>query len=240
MHITSGKLHHVTMSPGHLVMFACIRGSFLLILLAACAGQQPAPVAVLQAAPLPSGWQPVELPGLQLALPAEWSMLTATDTDQSAAIDALAAQHPQLEALLRSAAADLAAGNLELLAVDLAPAASGTSGYPASIRVGRQTYDAEVALDAVGDANERDLRSTPAFAAITREPVRIGEHAAERLRSQLSLSDKSGEPLTLTFEQYLLVSGRDVVVLTFAAAEDNAARYRGTWDGVLSTLRLEP
>jgi len=48
--------------------------------------------------------------------------------------------------------------------------------YPASVRVGRQTYRAEITLD----------------------------------------------------------------VVTFAAAEESAARYRGTWDGVLSTLRLEP
>lgn len=219
-------------------VFAYLCGSFLL--LAACAGQEPAPVAVLQAAPLPSGWQPIELSASQLALPAGWSVLTAAELDQSAAIDELTAQHPELEALLQSSAAELAAGNLELLAVDLAPADGDGSAYPASVRVGQQTYNAEVTLDAVGDANENELRSTPAFTAVLREPVRIGEHAAERIRSQLSLSDPAGRPLTLVFEQYLLVSGKNVVVVTFAAAQESAARYRATWDGVLSTLRLAP
>jgi hypothetical protein len=213
----------------------------LIGVLSGCGGQSgPPPVATIAAAALPADWQRIELPQTRLALPPQWAVTAAEDVDLSGAIEEAAAQNPQLQALLRSGQADLAAGAIELIAYDLDPANLGETTYPTNIRIGRQSYPQPPALTAVSDVNEQDLKGNASFRDVERAPVELSGRPATRLRSKLQINDSTGNPLALALEQYLLIDGNDVYIITFTMPEQQQTRYRSIFDQILATLQFDP
>jgi hypothetical protein len=197
------------------------------------------PVATIAAAALPTNWQRIDLPQLALALPPEWAVTAAEDLDLSGAIEEVAAQNPQLQALLERGQVDLASGALQLIAYDLDPASLSAAAYPANLRIGRQSYPQPPALASVSDVNEQDLKSNPSFREVQRAPVELSGHPATRLTSRLQINDSTGNPLDLALEQYLLVEGSDVYIISFTLAEGQQPRYRSIFDQILATLQLK-
>lgn len=217
--------------PGWLLLLA--------LALSGCGNTPPPPAVTIAAAPLPAGWQQSPLPSGSIALPPDWGLVAAQDTDMSAAIAEAAAQNPDLEAVLSRGQAELATGTVQLIAVDLVADAQDQSAYPTNVRLGRQQFQEAPTLNAVSDANEQDLRNTAGFSDVQRTPVQLADRPATRLASKLTINDAVGAPLVLAVEQYVLVKDTDLYIITFSASETNAARYRATYDQILATLRLD-
>jgi hypothetical protein len=212
----------------------------LIWLLCSCGSSAtPAPAATIAAGSLPDGWQQVDVPPVSLALPDEWAFSDPGDLDAGGAITQMASQNPQLQTVLEQGRAALVAGQIQLIAYDLDPERIGDSGFPTNVRLGRQSLPEALTLDKVSDVNERDLRNTAGFSEVQRTPVAIGNLAATRLTSTLEIKDPLGEPLLLAFEQYLLVSGKDLFVLTFTSPAGQSPSYRSVFDQILGTLRIE-
>lgn len=211
----------------------------LMCLLSACGSSAPpAPTATIAVAPLPAGWQPLTLPQLEVAIPAEWTPLAAGDVDYTEAAGQLGERNPQLAEALQRAQAELGTGNVMLIAFDLRPDQINQVGYPANLRIGRQSYEQPPNLNEISDVNERDLTQTAGFSDVQRTPIQIGETPATKLWSKLQLSDTTETPLTLIVEQYLMVHSTDVFIISFTVPESTAAQYRTTFDQILATLRF--
>lgn len=210
----------------------------LLVSLSACASaSQPAPVATISAAALPADWQQIQIPDATLALPPAWAPVAPDTLDLSESITAMAAENPDLQAALEQGRAELTAGQVQLIAYDLVPDNLGDTGFPTNLRIGRQTYPDAPDPQEVADVNEQDLRATAGFSDIQRTPVTIGDTPATRLTSILAVKNDVG-PLRLAIEQYIIVIGPDVFVLTFTTPQDKHAMYRPTFDQILATLRV--
>ncbi|HEX6287566.1 MAG TPA: hypothetical protein VFZ66_00170 [Herpetosiphonaceae bacterium] len=223
-------------SPGrwlvHLVVIA--------LLLSSCgSAARPAPAATIAAGPLPADWQRVDLPQLSLALPPEWAVTDAADVDLSSAVTEMAGQNPQLKTALEQGRAALTSGQVQLIAYDLDPARIGESGFPTNVRLGRHVFPDAPAPETVADVNEQDLRQTPGFSEVQRASVAIGDLTATRLTSKLQINDVAGQPLALALEQYLLINGNDLYVLTFTTPTDRQQSYRAVFDQILGTVRVE-
>lgn len=211
----------------------------LLIFLAGCGGSAtPAPVATIAAAPLPADWQPLELPEVTLAIPPEWIANAAGDLDVETAATEMAGQNPQLATLLNQSRVALASGEIELIAYDVDLARSDPTGFPANLRIGQQTFATAPALGDVSEANERQLRETPAFTNVDRATVLVGPTTATRLRSTLQIADPTGQPLQLALEQYLLLRDKTLIVVTLTTTVGQQPLYRATFDGIMATVQL--
>lgn len=211
-----------------------------LLLLSSCgSAAAPAPAATIAAGSLPNDWQQIDLPPVSLALPAEWSITDASMIDPSSAVTEMAGQNPQLKTVLEQGRAALVSGQIQMIAYDLELERLSETGFPASVRLGRQTFPEAPALDTVSDVNEQDLRNTPGFSEVVRTPVAIGNLDATRLTSTLEIKDAIGDPLALVFEQYVLVSRNDVFVLTFTVPAEVQPSYREVFDQILGTLRID-
>jgi hypothetical protein len=209
-------------------------------ILAACStSTQPAPQATIAAAALPADWQRIQQPQFSLALPPEWTVTSAEEMNVADAVNEMAAQNPQLKAVLEQGRAALISGQVQLLAFDLNPERIDISGFPTNIRIGRQTVANPAVLEQVADVNEQDLRNTPGFSEVKRTPVLVSGVPATRLTSQLQVNDTAGQPLTLAVEQYLLVDNKEVFVITLTTPHAQQEAYRTTFDQILATLRLK-
>ncbi|PLS77153.1 MAG: hypothetical protein CYG59_25375, partial [Chloroflexi bacterium] len=111
---------------------------FMIVLIAGCGSTPaPAPTATIAAAPLPADWQRVELAELSLALPPEWVLTAAEELDVNDAVTEMAAQNPELKALLDQGRTALGSGQVQLIAFDVAPERIDPSGFPTNLRVGQ-------------------------------------------------------------------------------------------------------
>lgn len=198
-----------------------------------------APVATIAAAALPADWQRIELPQATLALPPQWAVTAADEVDLIGTLEEASAQNPQLRALLERGQTELASGTVQLIAYDLDPANLGATAYPTNLRIGRQSYPEPPSLAAVADVNEQDLKGNTSFREVQRAPVELSGRPATRLTSKLQVNDSTGNPLDLALEQYLLVDGSDVYIITFTAPADQQPRYRSTFDQILATLQFK-
>jgi hypothetical protein len=211
----------------------------VVLLLAACSpSAPPEPIAAIPAAATPADWQEIELESLSLALPPAWTVTLADAIDSSPPIDDLIERNPQLAAIVREGEAALRAGQIELVAYDLDPAALDDGDIPTSLRVGSQRSETPPSADQVADANEAQLRATPGFSNVERAPISLGDTAATRLTSTLTITDTAGEPLAFHSEQYLIVDDATVQILSFTLPESNRARSRPVLDQILATVRL--
>ena len=211
-----------------------------LLLLSGCGSSAaPAPEATIATGALPNDWQQIDLPPVSLALPAEWAITDASMIDPTSAVTEMASQNPQLQTVLEQGHAALVSGQIQMIAYDLEPERLSETGFPTNVRLGRQTFPEAPALDKVSDVNEQDLRNTTGFSEVQRTPVAIGNLDATRLTSKLELKDAIGNPLALAFEQYLLVKGNEVFVLTFTAPAEVQPNYRTVFDQILGTLRID-
>ncbi len=214
---------------------------FMIVLIAGCGSTPaPAPTATIAAAPLPADWQRVELAELSLALPPEWVRTAAEDLDVSDAVTEMAAQNPELQALLDQGRTALGSGKVQLIAFDVAPERIDPSGFPTNLRVGQQTFAEAVSLAAISDANEQELRTTAGFSAVERAAVMLGEQPATRLRSRLQINNAVGAPMQLILEQYLLLRGQELFIVTLTTPTGREQTYRPIFDQILATIRLKP
>jgi hypothetical protein len=212
----------------------------VIALLCSCGSSAaPAPAATIAAGSLPDDWQQVDVPPVSLALPAEWAFTDPGDLDAGGAVTAMAGQNPQLQTVLEQGRSALVAGQIQLIAYDLDPERIGERGFPTNVRLGRQSFPEAPTLDKVSDVNEQDLRNTAGFSEVQRTPVAIGNLDATRLTSKLEIKDALGEPLVLASEQYLLVRGNDLFVLTFTTPAEQLPSYRPIFDQILGTLRID-
>ena len=213
----------------------------VIVLIAGCgATPAPTPTATIAAAPLPTDWQHIQLRELSLALPPEWVLTAAEDLDVSDAVTEMAAQNPELQALLDQGRTALGAGQVQLIAFDVAPERIDPSGFPTNLRVGQQSFAEAVSLAAVSDANEQELRTTAGFSAVERAAVMLGEHPATRLRSTLQINNSVGDPMQLMLEQYLVPRGQELFIVTLTTPAGREQIYRAIFDQILATIRLEP
>jgi hypothetical protein len=178
----------------------------------------------------------MDVPPVSLALPPEWIVTDAAAIDPSTAVTEMANQNPQLKSVLEQGRAALVSGQVQLIAYDLDP--ESAASFPTNVRLGRQTLPEPPQLPKVSDINEQDLRKTPGFNDVQRAPVAIGDLPATRLTSTLQINDPAGQPL-LAFEQYLMVSGNDVLLLSFTMPQNRQQQYRVIFDQILSTVRIE-
>jgi hypothetical protein len=210
------------------------------MLLSSCGSSaQPAPAATIAAGALPTDWQRLDVPPVSLALPPEWIVTDAAAIDPSSAVTEMANQNPQLKSVLEQGRAALASGQVQLIAYDLAVERMGETNFPTNFRLGRQSLPEPPQLANVSDINEQDLRKTPGFSDVQRTPVALGNLPATRLTSTLQINDPAGQPLSLAFEQYLLTSGNDVLILSFTTPQNRREQYRAIFDQILSTVRID-
>lgn len=213
----------------------------LIVVLSGCSGgSTPPPVATIAAATLPDDWQRIDQPQLTLALPPQWSVIAAEDVDLSGAIEEAAAQNPELQSLLERGQAELVSGVVQVIAFDLDPANLGAAAYPANLRIGRQSYPEPPTLAAVSDVNEQELKGNASFREVQRAPVELSGRSATRLTSKLQINDSTGNSLPLALEQYLLIEGSDVYIVSFTVPEEQQPTYRSTLDQILATLQFKP
>ncbi len=214
--------------------------SFVSVLIAGCGSTPaPTPTATIVAAPFPADWQRVELPALSLALPPEWVLTAAEDLDVSDAVTEMATRNPELKALLDQGRTALGSGQVQLIAFDVTPERIDPSGFPTNLRIGQQSFAEAVSLIAISDANEQELRTTAGFSRVERAAVMLGEQPATRLRSTLQINNAVGEPIQLMLEQYLVLRGRELFIVTFTTPSEREQSYRPIFDQILATIRLE-
>jgi hypothetical protein len=205
--------------------------------LVGCGSAPPAaPAATIAAAPLPGDWQRIDTPQFAVAVPPQWTAMTSEDANIVAGAE-LVAQNPDLGTLIDRGMAELAAGQVVLVAYDLDP--DNATGFTTNLRIGRQTFEEAPALEQIASANQQDLEAQAGFSAIERATVTIGDASAVRLNSKLALNDAVGQPLTLAMEQYLVIDENNVYVITFTVPDNQRAAYRATFDTILSTLRFK-
>jgi hypothetical protein len=211
-----------------------------MLLVVGCSGSAaPVPEATIAAAPLPADWQRIELQHLSFALPAEWAVTSPEDIDVSEATTEMAAQNPQLKALLEQGRVALQSGQVQIIAYDVAPERADESGFPTNVRIGQQQFPQTPTLNEISDANERELRETAGFSNVQRAAVTLGGTPATRLQSSLQINDGLGQPIDLALEQYLLLNGKDLQIITLTTPARQQQTYRPIFDQILTTLRIE-
>lgn len=211
------------------------------LLLSGCGSTAPTtPAATIAAVSLPADWQRVDLRQVSLALPPDWMTTTPDNLDVGSVVDQMASQNPQLKAALDRGRVALGSGQVQLIAYDLAPTDMDQTGFPPNLQIGRQQYSEAPDLANVAAVNEEDLRKTTGVSDVQRTPVSLAGKPSTRLTSKLQLNDVSGQPLKLAVEQYLLVEGNTVFVISITAPEARPASYRKTLDQILGTLRFTP
>lgn len=213
----------------------------VIVSLAGC-GSTPSqpPAATIAAAPLPADWQRVDVRELSLALPPEWVLTSPEELDVSGAVTEMAAQNPQLQTLLEQGQVALGSGQVQLIAYDVAPERIDATGFPTNLRVGQQTFTDAPALSAVSDANEQELRATAGFSDVERATALLGDQQTTRLRSTLRVNNPLGEPIQLALEQYLVLRGKELYIMTLTTPAGQQEFYRPIFDQILATMRLEP
>lgn len=214
--------------------------TFCMLLIVGCGGATtPPPEATIAAAPLPADWQRIDLQRMTLALPPEWAVTSPEDIDVSEATTEMATQNPQLKALLEQGRVALQSGQMQIIAYDVAPERVDESGFPTNLRIGQQQFPQAPTLSEVSDANEQELRATAGFSNVQRTPVLLGGTAATRLQSSLQIKDGLGQPVDLALEQYLLLNGKDLQIITLTTPARQQQTYRPIFDQILTTLRVE-
>jgi hypothetical protein len=217
-----------------LVMFV-----YMLVTVACGGSTTPPPEATIVAAPLPTDWQRIDLPRITLALPPEWAITSPEDIDGSEATTEMAAQNPQLKTLLEQGRVALQSGQVQIIAYDVAPERADESGFPTNLRIGQQQFAQAPTLNEVSDANEQQLRTTAGFSNVQRAGVLLGGTPATRLQSSLQINDGLGQPIDLALEQYLLLNGTDLQIVTLTTPARQQQMYRPIFDQILTTLRNE-
>ncbi len=201
-------------------------------LLAAC--DQSAPVVTT--APLPAGWQTVRQSGLSLALPPEWEVLAAEDSSFPSALDELVRENPRLETVAEQARTAVASGEVKLLAFDLAPE-DALPNFTTNLSIGHQQMDQSVSLRAAVAANERQLREN-GFGEVQSATPKLNGVDLGRLSSTLTIQDAAGEPLQLSFEQFIVLAPGQQHILTFTTSVDQRERMLPVFEQIVSTFQV--
>ncbi len=200
----------------------------------------PLPTAITPnyGAPEPD-WREYSLPEdmLALALPQTWQKVDAASGMLGGTLQTLGRQHSALAELVDSSHASLAAQSIRFFAFDFAPD-SVASGFMTNVSLLRQTLSSNVALEEFAAANVRELEKIAQVSGqVEQEAVQLPAAGTLRLRYQLVLQGKSGDPLELSLTQYLLVKGANAYVLTFATTPSQAEAYRPIFERIGRSLR---
>ena len=203
----------------------------LLWLLAACGRSAP----VVTSAPLPTGWQFIEQSGVSLALPPDWEVLAAEDSSFPSAMEELVRENPQLAVVADQAREAVAGGQVKVLAFDLAPE-DALANFTTNLSIGRQTLEQAISLDAAAQANGQQLREN-GFGDVQSSTRQLGGTDMAHLSSTLPIQDAAGEPLTLAFEQFIVLEPAQQHILTFTTAADQRERMLPIFEQIVATFQ---
>lgn len=202
-------------------------------LLVACGRSAP----VVTSAPLPTGWQVIKQSGVTLALPPEWEVLAPEDSSFPSAMEELVRENPQLASVADQARGAVAGGQVKVLAFDLAPE-DALANFTTNLSIGRQPLERAVSLDAAAQANEQQLREN-GFGDVQSTTRKLGGTDMAHLSSTLPIQDAAGEPLTLAFEQFIVLEPTQQHILTFTTAADQRERMLPVFDQIVATFQAE-
>ncbi len=184
-------------------------------------------------------WREYNLPEdmLALALPQTWQKVDAASGMLGGTLQTLSRQHSALADLVDNGRARAAAQSIRFFAFDFAPA-SVASGFMTNVSLLRQTLSGSVTLEAFAAANVRELEKIAQLSGqVEQEAVQLPVGGTLRLRYQLILQGKNGDPLELYLTQYLLVRGSSAYVLTFATTPPQAEEYAPVFERIGRSLR---
>jgi hypothetical protein len=178
-------------------------------------------------------WQVYEQPadGFALALPPGWTALDLNPKTLDRMLEKGVAVNPDLKAMEKGIRHQVAAG-IRFLGLEK------VRGGP-NVSVGKFPLRGEVSLDVAATDVVKQFDALPTVERpIRRKRVRLKAGEAERLNYVLPVKPPGEAAKRLAMMSYLVVSGRELYVITMTAGVEEAATYAPTFERVAQSFRL--
>lgn len=198
----------------------------------------PVPTSVVVV--VPNGWSEYAVPenGFALSVPVTWQRLPVKQQELDAALQTIRESNPDLAQALGDNAQTLITNGVKFWAFDL-NVESQQAGFATNVTVTRQTFPNPVSFDTFVSINLNQLNAlTTRNSDIINDRVSLAGLPAERVRYLLTLQRGDQAPLTASLTQYLVVSGRNAYVLTYATRTDLLNTYQPLFEQSASSLRF--
>ncbi len=189
---------------------------------------------------VPNGWNEytVSDSAFAISVPTTWQRLPVEPQQLAAALQTVRQSNPELADSMGDSAQTLLQNGVRFWAFDLTPQTQQT-GFAPNLTVTRQTLPNPVSLDTYVSINVSQLNAlTTRNSDVVSERTSIAGQPAQRVRYLLALNSEGSAPMTAAITQYLVLSGRNAYVLTYATRTDLIDKYSTMFDQSASSLRF--
>lgn len=202
---------------------------------------EPTPEGGVLETTLDNGWTLYTLTeqGYALALPSNWKRIDLNPDRMQASMEQLREQNPEAGETLFGQTAQLAAQGISFYAVDIKDELI-SQGIITNVNGLRQNVGMKLTLE------EYETLGVPQIAGmlkidesqIKHEIVHLDNEDAVELRYPLTFNDQSGQSISVYVFQYVFISGRDNVVLTFGTHSSQVDKYAPIFRDIANTFQF--
>lgn len=186
----------------------------------------------------PDGWQRLAVAehGFSIAVPAEWTTLSAEDLGESGVFEELIEANPDAAAALEQAQQAIESGQIGLAAFDTQ--ATGTFATNVNvINVGPVTETADEAAEQIAAGIEQQV---PVNGEIETSTTTLPAGDAAIIEHEWTVADNAGGEVDVHVVQYAIIGEEAGYVLSMSAAADEFADYEDTFRQIAESFVEEP
>jgi hypothetical protein len=185
-----------------------------------------------------SGWTKEESAQghFSVALPPKWKRIDLDSQTLDAAVATI--DDPQMKRALGTQLQSLSASGVTFVAFDFTPERA-TPGFLTNINVIKTTLPRSYSLDVIAQLSVAQLEAIDSVVRpIEHARVELPAGPAERMSYAISTKLSSGDALTYSVIQYLVLSGLDEYVLTISCSPSSVGIYAPLFEKIARSFAL--